>query len=143
MRPIVASASNRIHPQGLLVRAPHITPVQAKGTKIWVETSYLIKHVEEHGRKGPSNPWSVRQMGVYHKANPSAGNIFVILNPSKSFLRRLRQAQQGAGLPGPWELHLMILACAMEKWRWYLSDLERECASMVRSSIYLDIYQNP
>jgi hypothetical protein len=129
------------------------TPTGASGTcshishkcgprvlRFWVETSYLVKHVEEHGRKGPSNPWSVRQMGVYHKANPSAGNIFVILNPSKSFLRRLKQAQQGAGLPGPWELHLMILACAMEKWRWYLSDLERECASMVRSSIYLDIY---
>jgi hypothetical protein len=76
-------------------------------------------------------------MGVYHKTNPSAGNIFVILNPSKSFQRRLKQAQQGAGLPGPWELHLMILACAMEKWRWYLSDLERECTSMVR---FIDLF---
>ncbi|KAF2108837.1 hypothetical protein BDV96DRAFT_692342 [Lophiotrema nucula] len=58
------------------------------------EASYLVKLVEEHGRIESTEPWSIRQMGVYHRKSGESGNAFIILNPSRSFLRRLKYMQE-------------------------------------------------
>lgn len=96
-----------------------------------LDVSYLVKHAEEHGRSEQENPWSVRQMGVYHQMNAESGDIFIILNPSKTFQRRLKRMQQGKKPTAFWDLHMMLLTCAMEKWRWCATDAERRYVSMV------------
>lgn len=97
-----------------------------------IETVYLIKHVERHDRQEPENPWSFRQMGVYHKADNKNGDTFLILNPSKSYRRRLKHVSKSSVL-GPWEIHMMLLKSAMQNWRWCITSLEKDYETMVRS----------
>lgn len=50
------------------------------------ESSYLLKHVQEHDRDEPNDPWSLCQMGIYHKASiRTSENTFIVLNPSNQF----------------------------------------------------------
>ena len=95
------------------------------------DMTYLVKHVEKHGRNELQDPWSVRQMGIYHKSEPDRGDVFVIVNPSIPFQRRLKQIKMGAEPLRAWEPHMAFLSCAMEKWRWYVTDVEREYTCMV------------
>ena len=96
-----------------------------------IETVYLIKHAERHGREKPQNPWSFRQMGVYHKVDNKNGDTFLILNPSKSYRRRLKRVPKSSILE-PWEIHMMLLTSAMQNWRWCITSLERDYETMVR-----------
>lgn len=94
------------------------------------EIAYLVKHVEEHGRSELSNPWSIRQMGVYHKKGGPSGDVFIIINPSLPFRQRLKDVKHAQRTPSPGEIHLMIQSCTMEKWRWYISNLEKKYLDM-------------
>jgi hypothetical protein len=94
------------------------------------ETTYLVKHVEEHGRLESQEPWSIRQMGVYHKSGGSSGDVFIIINPSLPFRRRLKYARENGSRPCSRALHAMILSCTMENWRWYITDLEKRYLQM-------------
>src|SRR5438034_538506 len=92
------------------------------------ELFYLVKHVEEHGREGLTDPWTVRQMALYHKANAGTGeNVFIVLNPSRGFQRRLNNVRKEGSLLSPWKVHAMMLSSVVDKWRWYISDLEEQC----------------
>jgi hypothetical protein len=95
-----------------------------------IETAYIVKLVEEHGRVENADPWSIRQMGVYHQTRGKSGNIFMIINPSKPFLRRLRCMREDPSEISAGALHAMILSCSMENWRWYIMDLEKRYTAM-------------
>ena len=109
----------------------YIAHAFVKQTDRRVETTYLVKHVEEHGRLESKEPWSIRQMGVYHKSDGSSGDVFVIINPSLPFRRRLKYVRENGSRPSIRALHAMILSCAMENWRLYISDLEKRYLQMV------------
>ncbi|KAI9709139.1 MAG: hypothetical protein M1820_003586 [Bogoriella megaspora] len=90
------------------------------------EITYLVKHVEKHGREEKEDPWSVRQMGVYHKHEEESGDVIIIVNPSYSFQRRIKKLKQPKKALSLDEIHLAILSCSMENWKWYISDLEKK-----------------
>jgi hypothetical protein len=64
-------------------------------------------------------------MGVYHKISVDGSNTFIVLNPSKSFQRKLKRTKAAADTMTPWVIHMILLSSAMEKWRWHISDLEK------------------
>lgn len=95
-----------------------------------IETAYVVKQVEENGRE-EGDPWSIRQMGIYHKSDSSCGDVFIILNPSFSLKQRLKHLREFGSRPSSKALHTMILSCAMENWRFYITDLEGRYLRMV------------
>lgn len=100
------------------------------------ELCYLAKHAETHGREGAHDPWSMRQIGLYHKMDlASKQDTFVILNPSQTIIRRLKvfkEAQRGRDSKDTWiELHLLVLTSVTEKWKWYVSYLEEKFLGIV------------
>ena len=99
--------------------------------QITIEISYLIKHVELHGRGEERNPWSVRQMGVYYRDDNKHGNTFVVLNPSRAFQRRLKAVRQTLPIPSAHDIHILILSSATSSWRWCITDMEKNYESMV------------
>ena len=70
-------------------------------------------------------------MGVYHKKGGPSGDIFIVINASFPFRQRLKAVKHAQRTPSPGEIHLMIQSCTMEKWRWYISDLEKKYLDMV------------
>lgn len=90
-----------------------------------VEHCYLLKHAEEHGRDEQDDPWSIRQMGVYYRRDENEDDLFIIINPSKSFQRRLKDARTKSGRqPWPKDIQKLLLSCTALGWRWYVNYLE-------------------
>src|SRR4051794_18841422 len=104
-------------------------------TRMISELSYIVKHVEEHGRESSDDPWSIRQMGVYHQQDSSLDrNTFIILNPSKTFQRRLRDTQTISGKLPSWEdIHKLLASCSTVAWKRYISYHESHISKLVSS----------
>ena len=103
------------------------------------ETTYIFRHVEEHGRPDASERWSVRQMGIYSQAHPSAGNTFIILNPSTPFQKHLRYIIDRRRPPLSMDIHRAIFLSSVSQWRWYIDDIESRYLDIVsQSRHYLD-----
>jgi len=91
----------------------------------------LLKHVERHEREEQSDPWSIRQTGVYFQANKHLGqNTFVLINASKRVQQRMKAASVAA--VGAREMHLLLLSTVMHGWRQYLDYLEHRLDIVVR-----------
>ncbi|KAF2230727.1 hypothetical protein EV356DRAFT_323727 [Viridothelium virens] len=90
------------------------------------ELCYLFKFVEEHGRDYEEGSWSIRQTAVYHRRDTETGKDFVvILNPSRAFQQRWRQATQDEKTkPGAGDLHTLLMSCASSKWNLFVNGLE-------------------
>lgn len=97
-----------------------------------IEMTYLVKHVEEHGREEISEKWSIRQTGVYHRSCKVYGETFLVLNPSRSLQTRIKEFVTAKKNPAAQDVHAAILSASMENWRWYTSDLEHRYLYMVR-----------
>jgi len=99
---------------------------------VTTEFSYTVKHVEEHGRQGAYDPWSIRQMGINHKYDAAQRqNTFVILNPSQGLMKRLDNMSPDAEML---DIHRLILCAAVEHWNQYLAHLESLCKDIVSTS---------
>jgi len=97
-----------------------------------IELVYLVKHAEEHGREGSTDPWSVRQMALYHRSNTKTGeNIFFVINPSRAFQRRLTNVRGEKDALSPWQVHAIMLSSVVDQWRWYIGALEEQCSAIV------------
>jgi hypothetical protein len=97
------------------------------------ELCYLVKNVEKHGRTDLDEPWSIRQLGVYHRHDSVEGSdTFIILNPVTSFQKRLKHAQKHCGaVPTPIDIHMLALSHATWQWRWYLAFWESRLNELV------------
>lgn len=96
---------------------------------IFLEFSYTAKHVEEHGRAGAYDPWSIRQIGVHHKYIAARNqNVFVLLNPSSSLVKRIDSLLPDTEMLN---LHRLILCAVTERWIQYLGYLEIICKDIV------------
>ncbi|KAF2474441.1 uncharacterized protein BDR25DRAFT_122021 [Lindgomyces ingoldianus] len=95
------------------------------------ELCYLAKNVEKHGREGSDEPWSIRQLGLYHRHEPE-NDTFIILNPMISFQQRLKDAQAKTGAAPTWrDIHMLAISHATWQWRWYLSFWETKLSQLV------------
>lgn len=88
-----------------------------------------MKHVEENGRSEAFDPWSVRQVGLYHNYDAVLNNnLFVVVNPHKALVKMLEQ--QNAEID-PLEIHRLVLRSVTERWSQYLAHLETLCSEIV------------
>ncbi|KAH7378819.1 hypothetical protein BKA66DRAFT_466691 [Pyrenochaeta sp. MPI-SDFR-AT-0127] len=97
------------------------------------ELCYLLKNVEKHGRDGSDEPWSIRQLGLYHQHDSATGSdTFIILNPMMSFQQRLKDARAKTGLLPTWrDIHNLALSHSTWQWRWYLTFWESKLADLI------------
>ncbi|ORY06762.1 hypothetical protein BCR34DRAFT_571097 [Clohesyomyces aquaticus] len=95
------------------------------------EHCYLIKNAEKNGREDAQEPWSIRQMGVYHRHNEAnEGDTFIIFNPLLSFQHRLKNARILSS-PTPDDLHMLALSHCTWQFRWYLGYWESKLGDLI------------
>ena len=102
-----------------------------------VETTFIIKHVEQHGRREANDPWSIRRMGIYHKHSRDLGDLFIVINPSLALRQRLKMIRTSPHAPSPGDIQIAILSCAMDNWRWYISHTEKRYLDMVSIAFFV------
>jgi hypothetical protein len=100
--------------------------------------------VEENQRSG-SDPWSIRQTGIYHYHSAiDHFDFYLVLNPyvlEKCFLEQQflylikSKAARESLLENPYRLHLLPFASYVDNWRWYFRHLGKEFSKMVEISI--------
>jgi hypothetical protein len=109
-------------------------PMAKRFHEYWLmraESTFLLKHVERHEREEQSDPWSIRQMGIYFQANKSLGqSTFILINASKRVQQRMKAGSETAF--GAAEMHLLLLSTIMHGWREYLDYLEHRLDVVVR-----------
>lgn len=98
-----------------------------------IESCWLVKHVEKHEREEQSDPWSIRQMGVYYSQNDTS-STFVVFNPSKRFQERLKNATNGGDVASS-DLQVLLLSSATRNWRQYLDFIEGRLDNVVRNTL--------
>ncbi|KAI9801453.1 MAG: hypothetical protein M1833_002685 [Piccolia ochrophora] len=89
------------------------------------ECTYGLRYAERNHNLEGKNPWS-----VYHRHCPSTNeNIWILIAPSKSmetkmnsYLERLSESFQLV----PFEMHLVLIDCAIANWRRYMAELTEE-----------------
>ncbi|KAF2795498.1 hypothetical protein K505DRAFT_360140 [Melanomma pulvis-pyrius CBS 109.77] len=123
---------------------PTIVKYKQTNDKLLLESCYLARTVEQHGREGSDEPWSIRQMGIYHHRDAGTGsNNLIIFNPMKSFQQRLTDAQAQTGVvAGPEDIHILVLSHSTWQWRWYLSYWEARLARLI-SKAHLSQVERP
>jgi hypothetical protein len=90
---------------------------------VGAESTFLLKHVERHEREEQSDPWSIRQMGIYFREDRKLGqNTFILINASKRVQQRMKANSETA--LGAAEMHLLLLSTIMNGWREHLDYLE-------------------
>jgi len=103
------------------------------------ESAYVIRRVELNHREN-SDPWSIRQTGVYHgiKTGMSAmapklrqtdlQSRFLIIAPSENaeskIARHLEQAALSKSSISPWNIHRIIISDSLAGWQDYMASIE-------------------
>ncbi|KAL6707407.1 hypothetical protein ACN47E_004186 [Coniothyrium glycines] len=97
------------------------------------EICYLLKIVEKHGRDEADEPWSIRQLGLYHQHETATGaDTFIVLNPVMSFQQRLKSARcSNVTPPTSYEIQKLALSHSTWGWRWYLSFWESKLSDLI------------
>ncbi|QKX54773.1 uncharacterized protein TRUGW13939_01862 [Talaromyces rugulosus] len=93
------------------------------------ECAYHLRRVEEHGREEESNnPWSIRQMGVYHKHDAKLGSHnFILINPPKHLKERLTSLLTNSEVNPSWQdIHLVLFSSASRNWPSYVSWIDEQ-----------------
>jgi len=117
-----------------------------------IELCYNCRHVEENGRNR-GDPWSLRQMGVYHSYNAeSQQSIWIILQPPSRILEGLRgslknlMVDSASSIHTSLSLHFQFLSLTGENLHSYLEHLwvgldeldEKACFARVGKSTKVD-----
>ena len=87
------------------------------------ESCFLLQHVEQHGREGQSDPWSIRQTGVYHRSDKVLNqDTDLIVNPSDRLQERLKELKASTSAAA--DVSLLLMSTTTRNWRPYLDYLE-------------------
>lgn len=87
------------------------------------ESCFLLQHVEQHGREEQSDPWSIRQTGVYHRSDKALNqDTDLIVNPSDRLQERLKELKASTSAAAG--VSLLLMSTTTRNWRPYLDYLE-------------------
>jgi hypothetical protein len=87
------------------------------------ESCFLLQHVEQHGREEQSDPWSIRQTGVYHRSDKALNqDTDLIVNPSDRLQERLKELKASTSAAA--DVSLLLMSTTTRNWRPYLDYLE-------------------
>lgn len=101
---------------------------------------YRYSYIEEVS--GSSNPWAIRQTGIYHRYVPRGpGSLWIFLHPrpNSTLYKRLEDAviawEQTGHARKCWEdAHILVLSSYFGDWRWYLQSLSAEAERIVSTA---------
>ena len=100
-----------------------------------LDIGYNIKYIAKHGRRYPTDPFSIREIGVYqHFSSPDQRCQWVFLQAPDQLKDRLRRNLQCFDDNPPMRQilqHSMLLLEVSEDWREYLVYLEEEFSKIV------------
>ena len=108
-----------------------------------VDIGYNIKYAARHLRKYPTDPFSIRETGVYHSflADTQVSN-WIFIQASEPLEGRLQKCFEHADETIPllqFKLHGMVLQVVSEGWRDYIVYLEDRFAQMVGFSFVVQV----
>jgi hypothetical protein len=87
------------------------------------ESCFLLQHVEQHGREGQNDPWSIRQTGLYHRSDQALNqDTDIIVNPSDRLQERLKELKASTSAAA--NVNLLLMSTTTRNWRPYLDYLE-------------------
>ena len=97
------------------------------------EICYILRSYETHGRTNLSNPYSLRQMAVYHKYYcNSQRSIWIIIQPFRGCKAALsRKFPRSTTLSSALSLHSCLIGPLLPNWRWYLNYNRRLITELV------------
>lgn len=90
--------------------------------------------MEEHGREEEvNNPWSIRQIGIYHKHESNFGkHNFILVNPPKHLRTRLTGLLTEPEVNPSWQdIHLTLVSSASRNWPSYVSWVDERFQDVV------------
>jgi hypothetical protein len=100
-----------------------------------IDICYNLHFVERHGRDGLKDPWSFRQVAVYHSYDYERKKCsWVFIQLPKALKARIIREEKPHS---PLLIHWLIRHCCASEWRWYinyLSDLVSTMVSMLRNN---------
>ena len=109
------------------------------------ELCYLAKHVEPNDKELEQqlDPYSVRQMAVYHSYNAQCmAHTFILVNPSMTFQLHWKQADKQD--PTGWmDMHVAVAYAMSCYWREYINFLEAKFDRTVSTPMPFRPYLGP
>lgn len=133
----LASANNDILDHHLLVVSQDIAVTKKIPNLLPLETCYVLRTYERHGRPQLNDPWSLRQSLVYHKDDHETKRsvwIFVQL-----FQRCKNALWKEFSQSDTWHLirpHKVFLEIILPDWRWYFDYQRRFVLELVGSFFF-------
>ncbi|PWY96716.1 hypothetical protein BO94DRAFT_592680 [Aspergillus sclerotioniger CBS 115572] len=108
------------------------------------DMQYLLTHADEYKIHG-STKWTIRQIGVFHRYNPSGdGNIWIFLHakPSSKLQLQLeaRLSEYTSALWQDWfSLHSLVLSSYLVNWRWCIRGLGDQLENSANIALTRDL----
>ncbi|KAI9893694.1 MAG: hypothetical protein M1814_005910 [Vezdaea aestivalis] len=103
------------------------------------EIGYTLKHIELHGRAFPTDPFSVREVAIYHKWNHGAQRNSWFFVQATENIRQGVERVCSQSEPHQFLLHTTLLLETSEKWRDYIRYLEDEFSNMLDRSAFASL----
>ncbi|KAH7094942.1 hypothetical protein FB567DRAFT_574833 [Paraphoma chrysanthemicola] len=107
------------------------------------EIAYNFKYVARHGRSTPQDPFSIRQVGVYHQFEENSfTSNWVFLQAPDNLQARLASDYEGCEVS---ELvtqsyhHAAVFQCLSEDWREYVNHLEDALSTLMDRGLFSNI----
>ena len=96
------------------------------------ELCYNVHHVEKNGRNR-GDPWSLRQIGIYHQINLTTRRSSWIFMQPPSIVRDVifRTVKVDRFRENPMLLHIDILSSITKNWPYYIEDISSEVDELV------------
>ncbi|EAU34058.1 conserved hypothetical protein [Aspergillus terreus NIH2624] len=105
---------------------------------------YLFAYAEGNN-KGESVSWTIRQVCVFHRHDPSgSGNLWILLhaNHESRLQKHIQQilSTSPQDLLGKWSaMHLTVQSAYLGNWRWYIRSLSEKIETAINFTLALDL----
>ncbi|KAK6540713.1 hypothetical protein TWF694_008104 [Orbilia ellipsospora] len=109
---------------------------------------YLLKHPELHGRARSKMPWTIRQVGVYQRAqSASSSNLCLFIEPSKGIRDRLETLFEDSNSEEPTSIldqhwsspHSLALSAFRDNWRAYTNYWENTVTALAVDALFPEL----
>ncbi|KAH7085296.1 hypothetical protein BKA63DRAFT_499329 [Paraphoma chrysanthemicola] len=107
------------------------------------EIAYNFKYVARHGRSIPQDPFSIRQIGVYHQFQENSfTSKWVFLQAPDNLQTRLASEFENGEVLKPVTQsyhHAAVFQCLSEDWREYVNHLEDALSTLMDRGLFSNI----
>ena len=133
----IASAKSDKSFHRLFVVSKNVAVTKAVINPLTLETCYIIRTYERHGRPQLNDPWSLRQSLVYHKDDrETEKSVWIFIQLFQRCKNALWKEFSQLGTLQLIRPHNLFLEIILPDWRWYF-DYQRQ---FVRDFVGISFY---